>query len=271
MRKILIMTSLLAFALSCTKSPASKILVLYYSQTSNTKAVAEEIAGRLGADLEEIVPVVAYDGEFKETIDRCLQERETGTFPEVQPLSVDLKAYDIIFLGYPVWFGTYARPVEGFLETVDLNGKTIVPFCTFGSGGLDSSVRDLKEKFPDAEILPGYGVRAARIDAVPAEIDRFLKEGGFIEGEYEKYDDFPAAQPATEEEAAIFDAAVAGYPMLNAKAENVSSRAVTGGTEYLFEARDIPREPDQAEQGHLIKVYVLCEEGKAPVFTQVLR
>ena len=57
----------------------------------------------------------------------------------------------------------------------------------------------------------------------------------------------------------------------NTKAENVSSRAVTGGTEYLFEARDIPREPDHAEQGHLIKVYVLCEEGKAPVFTQVLR
>jgi hypothetical protein len=109
------------------------------------------------------------------------------------------------------------------------------------------------------------------MDAVPAEVDRFLKISGFIEGEYEKYDDFPALKPVTEEEAAVFDAAVAGYPMIHAKAENVASRAVTGGTEYLFEARDIPADPDQADQAHLIKVYVLCEEGKAPVFTQVLR
>ena len=271
MKKLLYMAALLALTLSCSKSQSPKILVLYYSQISNTKTVAEEIAGRLGADLEEIVPAVAYDKDFQATIDRCLQEREAGIFPEIQPLKADLKAYDIIFLGYPVWFGTYARPLGGLLKAVDLNGKKIVPFCTFGSGGLDSSVRDLKAELPDAEILPGYGVRAARMDAVPAEVDRFLKISGFIEGEYEKYDDFPALKPVTEEEAAVFDAAVAGYPMIHAKAENVASRAVTGGTEYLFEARDIPADPDQADKAHLIKVYVLCEEGKAPVFTQVLR
>ena len=252
--------------LSCAQNKGKKVLVLYYSQNGATKAVAEEICTRLGADSEEIVAVDPYNGSFQETIQRCLAEREAGTLPEIQPLKADLKAYDVIFLGYPIWFGTYAPPVITLLNEIDLSGKTVVPFCTFGSGGLDSSVKDLKAKQPGADILPGYGVRTARIDAVPAEIDRFLKENGFLEGEYEVYPEFSAIRPATEEESAIFDVAVAGYPMLNAKAANVSSRPVTGGTEYLFEANDLSREEPSS-----IKIYVLALEGQAPVFTQVLR
>ena len=82
--------------------------------------------------------------------------------------------YDVVFLGYPVWFGTFAPPVITWLNNVDLSGKTIVPFCTFGSGGLDSSTRDLAAKQPNANILPGYGVRAARLAAMPKEVDQFL-------------------------------------------------------------------------------------------------
>ena len=161
--------------------------------------------------------------------------------------------------------------MASLLNTVDFTGKKVVPFCTFGSGGLDASTRDLKEKLAGAEILPGYGVRSARIDAVPAEIDRFLKQGGFIEGDFEKYQDFPELHPVSEEEAALFDAAVDGYPMLNAKAEKVTSRSVSGGTEYIFEARDIPRNPGQEAMAGTVKVYVLDMDGQDPVFTQVVR
>ena len=143
------------------------------------------------------------------------------------------------------------------------------------------SIRDAKaiaDKLPNAEVLPGYGVRAARIDAVPAEIDRFLKAGGFIAGEPVKLEDFSASKPATEEEAAIFDAAVGDYPMMHAKAEEVASRPVPGGMEYLFTARDLPREmpggdapKDLPPTAHSMKVYVLVEDGQAPVFTQVIR
>lgn len=272
MKKILFtIVIIMAVAISCTRTPGQKVLVLYYSQTGTTETVAQEISTRLGADIEKIVVETPYDGNFQETIDRCLKEREGGILPEILPVKADLKAYDVIFLGYPVWFGTYAPPVAAFLNSADLAGKKVVPFCTFGSGGLDSSTRDLVEKQPGAEVLPGYGVRTARIEAAPGEIDRFLKEGGFIEGEYEKYEDFSEVRPASEEEAAVFDAAVAGYPMLSAKARNVSSRAVTGGTEYLFEAEDQPRDPAFADAPHTIKVYVLALEGEAPVFTQVLR
>ena len=260
-------------AVSCTsKEEAPKVLVLYYSQTSNTKQVATEIATRLNADIEEIVPVQPYDGEFEATIQRCMKEREEGILPEVKPLTSDLSKYDVIFIGYPVWFGTFAPPVGAFLSQVDLSGKKIVPFCTFGSGGLESSMKDLAEKQPNAEILPGYGVRAARMDAVPKEVEQFLTVSGFIEGAYVLPEDFPEQHLVNSDETAIFDAAVDGYPMLNAKAKSVASRAIPEGIEYLFTAKDMPREdkPDMPPAGEL-KVYVTVENDSTPVFTKVVR
>ncbi len=262
-------------ATSCKPKPEpqpQKALVLYYSQTSNTKVVAEEIASKLDAEIEEIVATEPYDGDFHATIERCMKEREEGIIPEIQPIKADLSQFDIIFLGYPVWFGTYAPPVNAFLSQTDLSGKKIVPFCTFGSGGLESSVKDLTEKQPNAEILPGYGVRAARLEAVPVEVDRFLKAGGFIEGEYVEPEAFPEQHEASEEEAAVFEAAVGDYPMIHAKAKTVATRTVPEGTEYLFVAEDLPREGDaNMPPAGEMKVYVLVEEGKTPVFTRVVR
>lgn len=256
----------------CSKSNAPKTLVLYYSLTSNTKAVAEEIANRLGADIEEIVCVNPYDTNFQACIQRCMQEREQCVTPDIQPVKADLSQYDIIFIGYPVWFGTYAPPVAKFLNNVDLSGKKIVPFCTFGSGGLESSIADLKAEEPDAEILPGYGVRAARMDAMPKEVEQFLIAGGFIEGEYTPLADFPEQHEVSAEESAIFDAAVDGYPMIHAQAVTVASRALPNGTEYLFTAEDLPREdkPDMPPAGKM-QVYVTVANGQAPVFTKVIR
>ena len=259
------------------KADATKVLVLYYSQTDNTKTVAEAIATALGADIEAILPVKPYDGTYQETIQRGMEERNSGTLPDIQPLNADLAAYDVIFLGYPIWYGTYALPVATLLDQVDLTGKKVVPFCTFGSGGLDSSVKELAEKQPGAEILPGYGVRAARMAAVPQEVDRFLKVNGFLEGETVKLEEFPEPHPATEEEAAIFDAAVSTYPMISAMAETVTSRAVPGGVEYIFTAKDKPREgmpqmtPPPGMAPREMKIYVIAEEGKEPEFTQVVR
>jgi len=275
MKKILLLAAVLILAAACTQKKTSKYLVLYYSQTANTKAVAEQIANSLGADIEAIECVVPYDGDFNATIQRSQKERAEGVLPEIKPLSVDVNAYDVIFLGYPIWFGTYAPPVASLLENVDLNGKKIVPFCTFGSGGLDSSVKDLKAKLPNAEILPGYGVRTARIEAVPAEVERFLKVNGLLAGDFSPLPDFSEARPVTEEESALFDTAVGDYPMIRAKAEEVASRAVPGGMEYIFTAKDLPMGPapdaEVEAPARFIKVYVLAEDGKAPVFTQVLR
>ena len=265
MKWMLALVAMVLAVVSCSQkkeAPKSKVLVLYYSQTSNTKTVAQEIANKLGADIEEIVAVNPYDGDFEATIARCMQEREKGVKPEIKPIAANLADYDTIFIGYPVWFGTFAPPMAAFLDQADLSGKKIVPFCTFGSGGLNTSVKELAAKQPKAEILPGYGVRAARVAAIPSEVDQFLKAGGFIEGEYVVLEDFPEQQPVSEEQS------------IHAKATKVASRAVPGGTEYLFTAVDLPREttavqttPPPAE----MQIYVLALEGEDPVFTQVLR
>jgi len=253
------------------KQEAPKILVTYYSQTSNTKAVAEEIAKKLDADIEEIVAVNPYDGDFNATIERGLKELEQGILPEIKPIAADISKYDVVFIGFPVWFGTYAPPISTFLENADLSGKKIVPFCTFGSGGLESSTADLAKAEPKAEILPGYGVRAARLDAMPKEVDNFLKANGFIEGEYTKLDEFPEQHPVSDEESAIFDAAVDGYPMIHAKAKTVAKRSLPNGAEYLFVAENLPREDKPDMPTGEMKVYVTVAEGETPVFTNVIR
>ena len=263
---------------SCTskkeakKASKSKVLVLYYSLTSNTKTVATEIATRLNADIEEINLVEPYDTAFQATIERCKADREKGITPEIKPLKSNIADYDVVFIGYPIWFGTYAPPIASLLEKVDLSDKWVVPFCTFGSGGLESSAKDLAEKQPNAKVMPGYGVRAARMDAMPKEVEWFLKSIGLLQGEIFAPADFPEQHPVSAKEAAIFDAAVNGYPMLNATANTVASRTVLEGTEYLFTAMDKPREdkPDMPPASE-IKVYVLVESGKAPEFTKVVR
>ena len=256
------------------KGKAPKMLVLYYSLTSNTKTVAQEIATRLHADIEEIALVEPYDTAFQATIERCKADREKGILPEIKPLKSNIADYDVVFIGYPIWFGTYAPPIATLLDKIDLSGKTVVPFCTFGSGGLESSAKDLAAKQPNAKVRQGYGVRAARMAAVPKEVEDFLARNFFADGKFDMLEPFPEQHPVTADEAAIFDAAVNGYPMLNAKATTVASRTVQDGegTEYLFTAMDMPREkkadmPPASE----IKVYVLVENGKAPEFTKVVR
>jgi flavodoxin len=277
---VMAVTSCSQNSMRVKKGKAPKVLVLYYSQTSNTKTVAQEIAKRLNADIEEIALVEPYDTAFQATIDRCKADREKGILPEIKPLKSNVADYDWIFIGYPIWFGTYAPPIASLLERVDLSEKWVVPFCTFGSGGLESSAKDMAEKQPNAKILSGYGVRAARLSAMPKEVDHFLKLYAPLMDKFKTTNtsspfvpaDFPEQHPVSADEAAIFDAAVNGYPMLNAKAKTVASRTVLDGTEYLFTAMDMPREnkadmPPASE----IKVYVLVEKGKAPEFTRVVR
>ena len=280
--KLILAVAIAAMTAACCgpKKEETKTLVLYYSLTGNTKMVAEEFANRLGADIEEIVCVDPYDTNFLACIERCKKEREAGTVIDIEPVKADLSKYDVIFIGYPVWFGTYAPPIATFLANNDLSGKTIVPFCTFGSGGLESSIKDMTTAQPNAKVLEGYGVRAARLEAMSKEVEQFLIAGGFIEGEYTAPAEFPEQHPVDEDEAAIFNAAVDGYPMLNAEAISVASRTITDGTEYLFTARDLPREmpefakgdkkPDLPPAGEM-QVYVTFINGQAPVFTKVIR
>ena len=248
---------------------AQKVLVLYYSETGTTKTVAQEIQKQLGADIEGIEAVVPYSGNFQETIQRGQREMQTGEMPALKPLKSKVADYDVIFLGYPIWFGTYANPIITLVKQQDFAGKTIVPFCTFGSGGLNTSSDALVKALPKAKIVAGYGVRTARVAAAEKELDRFLKENGYKKGTVEKLPDYSAQQPVTDAEKAIFDAACSNYQFPLGTPETVGKRQTPDGTDYKYTVKG--RGFDGKESTSIIYVTVGKEAGAKPEFTQVVR
>ena len=265
MKKFILLAMMASILSSCTKQ---KVLVLYYSQTGTTQAVAEELQKQLGADIERIEAVNPYNGDFQATIDRSRVEMESGELPELNPIQANLADYDVIFIGYPVWFGTYAMPVATLVKENDFAGKTVVPFCTFGSGG-GASWKNLKEALPKADIRQGYGVRQARIEAAPKELDRFLIENGFKKGDIAPLPDYSEQVPVTEEDSLVFDAACSNYQFPLGTPVTVGKRETEESTDYKFTAKGIGF--DGQESTSTIFVTVSKEEGAKPEFTEVVR
>lgn len=245
------------------ETPAPKYLVLYYSQAGTTQKVAEEFQKALNADIECVELTDEFPSDYQETIAKVSGMRESGELPAVKDIQSNLEDYDVIFLGYPIWFGTIATPMQSLLKNIDLKGKKVVNFCSFGSGGLIASTNDLKEAVPGIDIVASYGVRTLRAEKAPAEINEFLIRNGFVEGEVEALPGFDEMQPATDEEKAIFDKAISTYEMLNGTvATEVCQHPVAGGVEYLFNAEN---------KNQKMQVWVLQKEGAEPEFTLVER
>jgi flavodoxin len=266
MKQFLLSIAMMTFV---TVSYAQKKLVLYYSETGSTKAVAEELQKQLKADIEAIEAVKPYSGNFQETMQRGQREMQSGETPELKALKSKIADYDVIFLGYPIWFGTYAMPIATLVKDNDFAGKTLVPFCTFGSGGLNTSADALKKALPKAKIQPGYGVRTARVASAAKELDRFLKENGYKEGAIKPLPAYSAQQPVTEQDKALFDAACSSYQFPLGTPITVGKRTTDDSTDYMFTVKS--RGFDGAEATSTIYVTVGKEEGAKPEFTQVVR
>lgn len=273
--KTFIITMLAALGLTaCTthkkeEAPEKKVLVVYYSQTGATEKVAKEIQQQLNADIEAIEVENPYDGDFNATIARCQKEMESGEMPTVKPLKANIDDYDIIMIGYPVWFGTYARPIASLIESQKFEGKKVVTFCTFGSGGLQSSTSDLKAALPNAEVIEGYGVRNARINSIKEELNRFLIEGGYKEGDIEALPGFMEHKPVTAEDTEIFNQACGDYQFPLGTPVDVAIRETATSTDYEFSAKS--QDKDGKETTATIYVTVGKEANAKPEFTQVVR
>ena len=266
MKKLLLSVAALA---ATTALQAQKALILYYSETGTTKTVAIELQQQLAADIEAIECVEPYSGVFQETIQRGQREMQSGQTPALKPLKSKLDQYDVIFLGYPIWFGTYAMPIATLVKEHDFAGKTVVPFCTFGSGGLNTSTDALIKALPKATIKTGYGVRTARVAAAPKELDRFLKENGYKAGSVKPLPPYSAQQPVTDAERAIFDAACSSYQFPLGTPSTVGKRMTDDSTDYQFTVKG--RGMDGKESTSTIYVTVGLESGATPEFTEVVR
>lgn len=262
--KAFILTAVAAGAVcGCAPKQGPRSIVVYYSATGTTETVAKLFQEKTGADIVEIVTSEPYNTEYNALIEQYQKEMQAGITREIQPVDVNFDDYDVIYLGSPVWFGHCCGPVETFLKSYDLKGKTIIPFFTFGSGG--NTAVDMVEQYqPEAEIPAWYGVRAARIEKADAEIDTFLAGLGVLEGEVVELPEYSQEREPSEAEMAVFDEACGSYPMPLGTPVAVASRETADADQYIFRT--------ESEAGNSSYIYVTRPKaGGAAEFTQVVR
>lgn len=149
-----------------TDGASGNVLVVYYSATGNTEAVANTIAETTGGDLFELEPTEPYSDEDLNWTDdnsRVSQEYEDESLRDVE-LNADTvenwDSYDTVFIGYPIWWGIAAWPVDGFVEANDFTGKTVIPFATSASSGMGESGELLAELAGTGEWQEGERFRS---------------------------------------------------------------------------------------------------------------
>lgn len=159
-----------------------KALVVYFSATGNTKAVAETLAGLQGADLYEIVPEQPYKDEDLNYNDRTtratMEQNDPDARPAIQGSITDLEQYDVVYVGYPIWWGDMPRILYTFFDTYDLSGKTIAPFCTSGGSGLSGTPGTIEELEPDATVLDGLHISGSAADSAESSVSEWLDSIG---------------------------------------------------------------------------------------------
>ena len=148
-----------------------KTLVVYYSAQNHTEAVAQQIAQNLGADIFELVPVDEYtssDLNWNDQNSRVTREYEDESLRDIELESTTVEnwdEYDTVLIGYPIWWGIAAWPVDTFVKANDFNGKTVIPFCTSSSSGLGQSGELLAEEANGGNWLEGHRFRSNPSDS----------------------------------------------------------------------------------------------------------
>ena len=148
----------------------NKQLIVYFSATGTTARAARTIADITGGTLYEIVPQQSYTSDDLDWNDRQSRSSVEMNNPQARPVlkdtKLDVAAYDVIFIGYPIWWNQAPRIINTFIESHDLNGKTLVPFATSGGSGISNSVRELRKIYPDLEWRDGKLLNGASRNSI---------------------------------------------------------------------------------------------------------
>lgn len=168
----------LLFSLSAAEK--SRALVVYYSWSDggNTRQVAAQIAKNTQAPCEMITPVKKYSRKYAEVLKVARNELKQSKACPVKPLKHDLKKFDVIFIGSPIWFGTYAPPVRSFLQNNDLRNKKVYFFCTHGKGGPGRFFKEAAKLAPGAVIGNGFSCYGIHVKKITPKIRAWLKKEG---------------------------------------------------------------------------------------------
>ena len=153
----------------------NKVLVVYFSHTGTTRGVSEYLHEVVGGDLIEIEPVNPYPEGYSDALDPAKKEQQENARPEIANVIEHFDSYEVVYLGYPIWWGTTPMIINTLLETYDFSGKTVVPYATSGGTGIDKSIKDIRSEIPDADVKDGLLVKS-NDDIIP-----WLQELGLYE------------------------------------------------------------------------------------------
>ena len=142
----------------------------------NTEVAAKKIQKLAGSDIFQIRTVKSYPKDYTEATKVAQKEQKENARPELAEKVNDMDSYDVIYIGYPNWYGTMPMAVFTFLEAYDFSGKTIVPFCTHEGSGMGSSERDIKRLCPKAKVLSGLAIRGGSVERADKEIKNWIKK-----------------------------------------------------------------------------------------------
>ena len=168
----------------------SKSIVIFFShagdnysvgnvEVGNTKIVADYISEIAGADQFEIV-THKYDGmAYTPLINLAKEEANNGELPPYEGDAPDLSQYDTVFIGGPVWWGTYPQVMFTLFKDINLDGKTVIPFTTHEGSGLASCVSDVKKAFPKAKVTQGFSIYGHEVRSGKAKVEKWLKGLGY--------------------------------------------------------------------------------------------
>ncbi len=171
---------------SSNKNNMSKSIVIFFShagdnysvgniEVGNTKIVADYITEIKGADQFEIV-THKYDGmAYMPLIELAKEEANKGELPPYEGTAPDLSQYDTVFIGGPVWWGTYPQVMFTLFKDINLDGKTVIPFTTHEGSGLASCASDVKKAFPKAKITGEFSIYGHEVRTGKAKVEKWLK------------------------------------------------------------------------------------------------
>lgn len=196
LKSIILAVSALLVGASCNgqttknQNNMSKSIVIFFShagdnysvgnvEVGNTKIVADYISEIAGAEQFEIV-THKYDGMAYTPLTRLAQEEANkGELPPYEGSAPDLSGYDTVFIGGPVWWGTYPQVMFTLFKDINLDGKTVYPFTTHEGSGLASCVSDVKKAFPKANVQKGFSIYGHEVRTEKAKVEKWLKGIGY--------------------------------------------------------------------------------------------
>jgi flavodoxin len=158
-----------------TAGQNKKILIAYFSHSGNTKAFAEAIQKQVGGSLWAIEPQVVYPKVYNEVVEQAKGEVDSKHTPALTAKISNIRDYDIIFIGTPIWWYTIAPPVRTFLSEHDMTDKIIVPFCTHKGSGLSGIDKTIQELQPKAKVMEGLAIWDNQANSKQADIQNWLR------------------------------------------------------------------------------------------------